>query len=292
LVLVALGSALLGCTADDAPPEPDIAPSTRQSSPLDAPSVTTRHTPAPTTGDATGDDPRFSDWEVGASPLPLRPDGLGEMGPTPRELRNRRLPTADLLPPPEDGRFHRTVGPVTPAIRRRMGKTWSPECPVTLDGLRYLTVTFRGFDDKPHTGELVVAATEAEDVVSVFRALYEADFPIEEMRLPTTADVEAHPTGDGNDTAGLVCRATRQATTWSAHAYGLAIDLNPFQNPYLKGDVVLPELASAYLRRDWRRPGMVLPGSVAVREFARIGWSWGGAWSTLKDYQHFSATGR
>ena len=112
------------------------------------------------------------------------------------------------------------------------------------------------------------------------------------MRLPTTADVDAHPTGDGNNTAALVCRATTGGTSWSAHAYGLAIDLNPFDNPYQKGDVVLPELASSYLDRSWKRPGMILPGSLVVREFARIGWSWGGSWSSLKDYQHFSATGR
>lgn len=231
-------------------------------------------------------------WELGASPLPLRPDGLGEMPRTPKPLRDRRFPTVDLLPPPAGGRFRSTIGPVTPVIRRRMGETWSPQCPVTLGGLRYLTMSFRGFDGKAHTGEMVIAAAEAEDVVSVFRALFAADFPIEEMRLPSTADVEAHPTGDGNNTAGLVCRATTGGTNWSAHAYGLAIDLNPFQNPYEKGDVVLPELASAYLDRSWVRPGMVLADSLVVREFARIGWSWGGAWSSLKDYQHFSATGR
>jgi hypothetical protein len=247
--------------------------------------------PPPTVSTAD-EDQQFSDWEPGATPLPLRPDGFGVMRPTPEELRVRRFPTVSRLPAPVGGRFESTIGPVTPQIRRRMGKTWSPRCPVGLAGLRYVTVSFRGFDGEAHTGELVIAAVEAADVVSVFRALFEADFPIEEMRLPTTADIEAHPTGDGNNTAGLVCRATRGTTTWSAHAYGLAIDLNPFQNPYHDGDVVLPELASAYLDRGWRRPGMILPGSVAVREFARIGWSWGGAWRTLKDYQHISATGR
>jgi hypothetical protein len=161
-----------------------------------------------------------------------------------------------------------------------------------MDDLAYLTVVFRGFDGLAHTGELVVASSQAKGVVSVFRTLFDAGFPIEEMRLPTTADMEAHPTGDGNDTAGLVCRAARGQTSWSAHAYGLAIDLNPFMNPYHNGDVVLPELASAYLDRGWVRPGMVEPGSIAVRAFARIGWSWGGAWSSLKDYQHFTETGR
>jgi hypothetical protein len=132
----------------------------------------------------------------------------------------------------------------------------------------------------------------AGGVVSVFRTLYAARFPIEEMRLPTTADLDARPTGDGNNTAAMVCRAARGSTAWSAHAYGLAIDLDPFDNPYHRGDVVLPELASAYLDRRWVRPGMVEPGSVAVRAFARIGWSWGGAWRSLKDYEHFTATGR
>ncbi|WP_344774753.1 M15 family metallopeptidase [Nocardioides panacisoli] len=236
--------------------------------------------------------PSYSDWDVGAQPLPLRPDGYGEIRPTPEALRVRRLPTTDVLPPPADGRFHATIGPITPAIRDRMGKTWSPACPVALADLSYLTLTFRGFDGAAHTGELVVAASEAQGVVSVFRTLFAAGFPIEEMRLPTTADVEATPTGDGNNTSGLVCRATTGATSWSAHAYGLAIDLDPFDNPYHRGDLVLPELASAYLDRGWIRPGMVEPGSVAVRAFARIGWSWGGDWSSLKDYQHFSATGR
>lgn len=234
----------------------------------------------------------YSTWALGAHPLPLRPDGFGVMRPTPEELRVRRYPTRDVLPPPAGDRFRSTIGPVTPELRRRMGKTWSPRCPVDLDDLRYVTVSFRGFDGLAHTGELVVAALEAPDLVSVFRALFEADFPIEEMRLPTTADIEARPTGDGNNTAGLVCRVARGSTSWSAHAYGLAIDVNPFQNPYRNGDVVLPELASAYLDRSWRRPGMILPGSVVVREFASIGWSWGGAWGSLEDYQHFSATGR
>jgi hypothetical protein len=202
------------------------------------------------------------------------------------------MPTPDLLPPPKDNRFHGSIGPVTAPIRKRMGEYWSPRCPVGLSDLRYLTVTFRGFDGRSHTGELVVNRQVARDVVGVFRSLYEARFPIEEMRLPTTDDLQAPPTGDGNDTAALVCRATRGQTTWSAHAYGLAIDLNPFMNPYHKGDLVLPELASAYLDRSWRRPGMILPGGVVTRAFDRIGWTWGGSYQSLKDYMHFSATGR
>ena len=236
--------------------------------------------------------PAYSTWELGAHPLPLRPDGFGRVLPTPPSLRVRRYPTVDVLPPPRGGRFVASVGPVTPQIRRRMGQTWSPACPVRLTGLRYLTVSFRGFDGAAHTGELVVAASEAAGVVGVFRALFRAGYPIEEMRLPTTADLHAPPTGDGNNTAGLVCRATTGDATWSAHAYGLAIDLNPFQNPYLSGGLVLPERAGSYLDRGWRRPGMLYADSIAVRAFAEIGWAWGGEFRTLKDYQHFTATGR
>ena len=230
-------------------------------------------------------------WKDGASPLPLRPDGFGVVTPTPPILRDRRLPTVDRLPPPAGGRFAGTVGPVTAAIRQRMGQSWSPACPVPLRRLRYLTVSFRGFDGKPHTGELVVAAPVADQVVSAFRRLYALDFPIEEMRLPTTADLLAKPTGDGNNTAAYVCRAVRGETSFSAHAYGTAIDVNPFQNPEVRRDLVLPELAGAYTNRGWHRPGMLLPGSAQVAAFTRIGWGWGGSWRTLKDPMHFSLSG-
>ncbi len=249
--------------------------------------------PAPTpTPTRTRRPVRLDTWTVGAHPLPLRADGFGEVLPTPRVLRVRRMQAADVLPPPADGRFHGTVGRITPEIRRRMGETWSPACPVGLDDLRYLTLTFAGFDGRPHTGELVVNASVARGVVRVFRTLYAARFPIEEMRLVTTADLDAPPTGDGNDTAAYVCRTTRKATTFSAHASGLAIDLNPFLNPYRSGDLLLPELAGAYEDRSWRRPGMVLPGGVATRAFAAAGWTWGGDFRSVSDLMHFSADGR
>jgi hypothetical protein len=230
-------------------------------------------------------------WRVGARPLPLRPDGFGQVLPTPAALRTRRLPTVDRLPPPPGGRFRSTVAPIGPAVRARMGTTWKPGCPVGLADLRYVTVSFRGFDGRPHTGELVVHRRVAAAAVSVFARLYRARFPIEEMRLVTGADLEAHPTGDGNNTAAFVCRAARKQTRWSAHAYGLAVDVDPFQNPYRRGDLVLPELASAYLDRSWARPGMIRRGDVVTTAFAAIGWTWGGTWRSPTDLMHFSATG-
>lgn len=297
MTVLVVAAALAGCTSGSASPQ---AASSAVPSPggkgldrLDHPNAKLDHpksTATPTRSKHAR--PPLDHWTVGAHPLPLRPDGFGEVLPTPPQLRVRRMATRDLLPPPRDGRFHATVGLVTPAIRHRMGQTWAPGCPVPPFGLRYLTLTFRGFDGRPHTGELVVNARVASDVVSVFRKLYKASYPIEEMRLPTTADLEAPPTGDGNNTAAYVCRATRGATSYSAHAYGLAIDVNPFMNPYHKADLVLPELAGAYLDRSWRRPGMVLPGGVVIRAFARVGWTWGGSFVHLKDLMHFSADGR
>jgi D-alanyl-D-alanine carboxypeptidase len=286
-LLLLLAALTAGCD-DDAEPRTRSTYTAPASSPATlSPSASPSASPSPSPSPDPA--PAYSTWKLGARPLPLRPDGLGVMGPTPPSLRVRRYPTADLLPPPADGRFHSTVGTVTAAIAAR--STWQPSCPVDRGDLSYLTVTFRGFDGAAHTGELMVAASEAEGIVSVFRALFAAGYPIEEMRLPTRRELDAPPTGDGNDTAAFVCRPVTGGASWSAHAYGLALDLNPFVNPYRRGDVVLPELASSYLRRDWQRPGMVQPDSQVVREFARIGWSWGGAWHSLVDYQHFTATG-
>lgn len=227
---------------------------------------------------------------LGTRPLPLRPDGYGAIQPTPPELQDRRLVTEDLLPPPSGDDFTADVQAVPPAVAAR--STWAPACPVALDDLRYVTVAFWGFDGRPHTGELLVDAGAAEGVVEVFRRLHRARFPIEEMRITRTDELDRHPTGDGNNTGAFVCRPSRGATSWSEHAYGRALDINPFHNPYVKGDVVLPELASAYTERSHVRPGMITAGDVVTGAFADLGWAWGGTWRSSRDYMHFSASGR
>jgi hypothetical protein len=89
----------------------------------------------------------------------------------------------------------------------------------------------------------------------------------------------------------FACRPVRGQKAWSQHAYGLAVDVNPFQNPYHNGDVVLPELATSYLDRGDVRPGMIGPDGLVVRAFASVGWQWGGDYRSLKDFMHFSANG-
>lgn len=231
-----------------------------------------------------------SPWIVGATPLPRRKDGFGVVRSTPPALLNRRMPTVDRLPPPTSTSFQSTIDPVSPQVLAR--STWKPECPVKAEQLRYLTMSFRGFDARAHTGEMLVNADVAQTVVDVFKRLFAAGFPIEEMRITPQAELNLPPTGDGNNTEAFVCRPIRGQKEWSAHAYGLAIDLNPFTNPYVNGDLVLPELASSYLVREWVRPGMALEGDPAVTVFESVGWKWGGRWSDPVDFMHFSANGR
>lgn len=228
---------------------------------------------------------------LGTRPLARTADGFGVQQPTPPALRNRRFTLPDTLDPlPGRGFAAQVTSPPPTSVVAR--STWAPGCPVSVADLAWIRLTFWGFDDRRHTGELLVNTKSADDLVTVFRALYAARFPIEEMRITTKAEQTAAPTGDGNDTGAFDCRPVRGETVFSQHAYGRAVDLNPFQNPYVKGDLVLPELAGAYTDRNRERPGMILPGGPVVRAFDRIGWTWGGTWNSLKDFQHFSANGR
>lgn len=227
---------------------------------------------------------------LGTRVLPTTPTGYGEVRPTPRALRQRRFTLPDRLDPlPGAGFAARVADPAPGDVIAR--STWTPGCPVDRDGLAWVRVAFHGFDGTRHTGELLVASAVADDLVGVFRELWRARVPFEELRITDADELDAPPTGDGNTTGAFVCRAVTGGSSYSQHAFGLAVDVNPFQNPYTKGDVVLPELASSYLDRSWVRPGTITPDGPVVRAFARIGWGWGGSWSSLKDYQHFSLSG-
>lgn len=285
IVIACLGYPLGGCSGGPAGPAASAPPTAPAAPP--SPPAATDASPSPAVtriGNATAAPP----W-LGTRPLPVGPDGVVAAQDTPPELRNRSIITVDDLPPPADGRFHATVTAVPASVLAR--SSWTRKCPVAATSLRYVTVGFRGFDGRAHTGELLVNARAADQLVTVFRKLFAAGFPIERMRITSAAKLNAASTGDGNTTESFACRPVRGQAAWSQHAYGLAVDLNPFQNPYQKGRVVLPELATAYLDRGDARPGMVRPGGPAVKAFAAIGWGWGGDYGSLKDYMHFSATG-
>ena len=228
---------------------------------------------------------------LGTRLLPDDPStGYGEVRPTPPVLRHRRwtLPD-DVRMLPGRGYASRVVAPAPRHVIRR--STWEAGCPVAPADLAWVRLVFWGFDGLRHTGELLVHRTAADDIVQVFRVLYRIRFPQEQVGIVRDFDPDAPSTGDGNGTGAFVCRASTGASYFSQHAYGLALDVNSFQNPYAKESVVLPELASAYLDRSRVRAGMITADGPVVRAFARIGWQWGGAWRWSKDYMHFSRNG-
>jgi D-alanyl-D-alanine carboxypeptidase len=190
--------------------------------------------------------------------------------------------------------FQATVQPIPQAMRARMsGVSWHTGCPVGLGDLRLITLTYRGFDGRAHSGRLVANRTAAPVLVSVFRRLYAARFPIRRMEPVDRYGGDDYRSIEADNTSGFNCRAATGSSRWSNHAYGLAIDVNPIENPYVSGGRSSHGASAPYLDRSRRRPGMAYEGGVLVEAFRASGWGWGGSWSgSVKDYQHFSYNGR
>lgn len=194
-------------------------------------------------------------------------------------------------------RFEGGVSRIGSVLRAELtGRNWHPGCPVPIDDLRVVRVSYWTFDREVAQGPLVVNATVARDVLSVFRRLFRVRFPIHRIGLPPRyrppRRSDWYSTRDL--TSAFNCRpATGNPGSLSQHSYGWAIDVNPLENPYIGPDgKVLRRAAKPFLDRTRRVAGMIHPGDVVVRAFAAIGWRWGGDWHTLKDYMHFSLTGR
>ncbi len=292
-------SVLLACTPATTDP-PDVRTpqadtrSQQTEPPSQEPPATLDSLQQPSESARTGEAAPRPDW-LGTRILPREDDGFGQRLPTPPELIDRRLETPPLpflpAPQPGDERFVAEITTVPDRVAER--STWNPACPVPLEVLRYVTVRFFGFDGRVHAGELIVHEDVAHDIVQVFAELHELRFPLEEVRVIRSEELDAPPTGDGNVTSAFVCRPVAGGTRWSEHAYGRAIDINPFHNPYVRGDVIIPELAGSYTDRDDVRPGMVVPGDAVTQAFTRIGWGWGGDWTgAAVDPMHFSVSGR
>lgn len=191
-----------------------------------------------------------------------------------------------------DEPFTGAVSRVDRETRRLMvGSSWHRGCPVPIRSLRVVKVTYRGFDDRPQQGRLAVHRQWADEILVVFRRLYREGFPIRRVRLVDRFDADDRESMRHDNTSAFNCRYVAGTTTWSQHAFGRAIDINPVENPYVDGSHVSPRRGRRYLDRSDVRPGMIVRGGVVLRAFRRIGWGWGGTWSSVKDYQHFSANG-
>lgn len=235
---------------------------------------------------------------VGVSPEPATT-------PAPREVASPPPVTGSTTPSasPDETTAERPhfvggVSRIGPALRSLIvGRSWHPGCPVPLSDLRDVNVSYWDFHGEVRTGTLIINEREARDVLWVFRRLFRAHFPIQKIVLPP----KWHPPrprdywnrNPTSPTAAFNCRPATDSTSLSQHSYGWAIDINPLQNPYVRNDgTVLRFIAKPYRDRSLHRKGMIHEGDIVVRSFAAIGWEWGGHWHTLKDYMHFSLTGR
>ena len=172
------------------------------------------------------------------------------------------------------------------------GVSWHSGCPVGLSQLRDVRITYFGFDRKRHLGELIVNRSVAKAVVGVFRALYFARYPIRRMVPVDVYGGDDFRSIEHDNTSSFNCRNATGSSNWSEHAYGLAIDLDPIENPYLSNGRSSHRKSARYLNRSKHLPGTIHGGDVVVRAFESIGWGWGGYWTgSVQDLQHFSESG-
>jgi D-alanyl-D-alanine carboxypeptidase len=168
------------------------------------------------------------------------------------------------------------------------GVSWRPGCPVPLQRLRVLRLSHWDFSGKVRRGALIVRDDVAEEVAEIFGRLFKDRFPIRRITPIDAYDGDDFTSIEADNTSAFNCRAATGSSEWSHHAYGLAIDLNPLENPYVLDGRTSHPGSVTYLDRDRVRPGMVVEGDAVVRAFEAAGWYWGGDWTNPVDYQHFS----
>jgi hypothetical protein len=208
-------------------------------------------------------------------------------------MRGLALSALLLALPP----FHAAIRPLAPAEGAQLnGEFWHAGCPVPLSGLRLLTVSYWDFTGRAETGELVVSRRAAAPLAKVFGQLYRLRFRIRHMHFVDAYGPRRGRPRDRDISGSFECRRAVPSPcgsgtgNWSQHAFGLAVDLNPIENPYTGCGRTREPSSVPYLNRSRMRPGMVTPA--VVRAFRSIGWGWGGSWAgSTKDYMHFSSSG-
>jgi hypothetical protein len=196
--------------------------------------------------------------------------------------------------------FQSSIEPLPQPVQAQLKARgfWKQGCPVRLSGLRLLTVSHRDFRGRTRTGQLIVNRAAAAPLARVFARLYALHFPIRHLALDDAYGPRADRPRDGDISGSFECREAvpspctgGQGTgSWSMHAYGLAVDINPVENPYVGCGQSRDRTAARYRDRSVHRRGMVTRRAIAV--FRSVGWGWGGAWAgNTKDYMHFSSTG-
>jgi len=167
------------------------------------------------------------------------------------------------------------------------GRSFSENTTFPFSYLTYLTITHVGFDGEDKTGHMIVAAEIGDEVLDIFREIYESGFPIYRMQLIDYFDASDNLSMAANNSHAFNFRNIAGTNILSRHAFGRAIDINPIQNPYISGSYVSPAAGREYLDRTNVRPGMIIKGDAVYRAFTSRGWTWGGDWTSIRDFHHF-----
>ena len=174
---------------------------------------------------------------------------------------------------------------------RMMGKSYKEECTTPREELRYLRVLHYNKVGEELQGELVCHKDIADDLLAIFRELYQAKYPIERMVLIDEYDADDEASMRANNTSAFNFRKASGMRTLSKHSTGMAIDINPLYTPLVKHREgrtrVYPSNATPYIDRSQDFPYKIVKGDLCYRLFKKYGFSWGGDWKSSKDYQHF-----
>ncbi len=157
---------------------------------------------------------------------------------------------------------------------------------ISFEELSYLKLTYFGFDNNTHIGEMIVNKKLAKEVVDIFKELYKNRYPIEKIKLIDEYNANDNLSMKDNNSSSFNYRTIWGTNKISNHGKGMAIDINPLQNPHVKGIIVSPPEGELYKDRKNIRKGMIIKNDVAYNAFIKRGWKWGGDWNN-PDYQHF-----
>ena len=181
-----------------------------------------------------------------------------------------------------------TSQPVPDAVKARMQSKSMPEkATIGYDELRYLTVFHYDYKGNIRKGELVCNKAIAHDLLYIFRALFSRAYPINSIRLVDDFQASDEASMQANNTSCFNYRTVAGTKTLSKHAIGMAIDINPLQNPYVKGYRIQPSTAVEFADRNKDFPHKIDQEDFCKEVFESFGFQWGGNWRSAKDYQHF-----
>lgn len=178
--------------------------------------------------------------------------------------------------------------PVPDVVKARMqGKSMPENATIGYDELCYLTVFHYDYGGKIKKGELVCNKSIAKDLLLIFRALFSRAYPINSIRLVDDFNADDEASMQANNTSCFNYRTVARSKTLSRHAYGVAIDINPLENPCVKGLFIQPSTANDYVDRNKNFPHKIDEDDFCKKVFTSFGFKWGGNWRSVKDYQHF-----